>query len=269
VFNPKKKYLVARTVGGLGNRLAALLSCHALALDEDREFWVNWPLVRGGPHDRFPTAIDQLYRLNGVQPISVTRYFAAEGHPASLNFPLSSAHNQVRLGLSAPVLVFPIHGRLKIGEDGRWEAWRKLFWREYQLHPAIQEELQQFRQKHFDKMDEVIGLQVRAHGHQLARKWNAPKRFLEAVGGLIAKNPKQRFFLSSDDTKVTRAFLQAFGDRVVAQSKKNELNTDRALKQTIIDLHMLAICGKFLSTPHSGLPYFVSIMRGEGPVYPS
>lgn len=267
MFDTRKRYLVLQPVGGLGNRLAALLSAHVLAEAEGRDLWVHWVLQGGPPKDRFKAPLESLYQVDGIHIIGETRWQKAWAYQAARRFHLRDSHHKLQPGYDERVLVAPLHGRLQTNEGAWHDAWHALFWKKYHLEPSLAKAVTSFARDHFTP--KTIGLQIRVHGHRRTRDWKPVEKFTKFIENRLAQDPQTRFFVSSDDLKVTMRLKDRFQASILSQNKTDKLNTLTALRQTVIDIHLLTHCVEFYSSAHSGLSQFVAFIRNEPRKYPA
>jgi len=267
VFDPKRRYLVIQPVGGLGNRMAALVSAHELAIKEDRELWVHWPIQGGKPKDRFPTSLEDIYRVTGIRQISTGVWRNALKAPGVFHLSLKNSHLALAPDISHDVIVCPLHGRIQGREETDRPAWCRVFWDNYFLQPPLQKAVSEFR-SYYSVGEKTIGLQIRIHGHRLAREWKPEKQFRRWLQLSISHYSSHNFFVSCDDREITAGLRKEFGDCIVSQDKDSELNTDLALKQSAMDFHLLAACKRIYSSRCSGMSYFACLIRNEQRKYP-
>jgi hypothetical protein len=263
MFRPNEKYLVIEVLGGLGNRMMALISAQRLAEMEQRQLWVSWPVRQGHQHVRFLATLNQLYRRRGFREISPTKFHRARYQPVVRYIPLENSRRELRSGMPDRILVSQLHGRLMSEEPEQFGNWHQLFMEKYQLSEKLQQQFDEFQHRYFADVTNLVGFQVRVQGHRLTRQWRPGEKFMALAEKLLSEDPGCKIFLSVDHLPTSRQFTNRFGSRILAIKKTNHLNTAEALENTILDCHLLAACPKFFGSPHSGLTAYISMLRNE------
>lgn len=242
------KYLVLDAIGGLCNRLRAVVTGAAWAEEEGRGFAVIWrtgsyfgarmedlvvdryrmvpPLVANGlallsggykEYERLGDHLDSryLFTRTGNQFIRVNGQGIAEGPLLRLLTP------------SEPV-------RRRVDSLGSWH-------------------------------EPIVGVMIRAHGlsHPKTLEASPPSWFYRRMEELRATDPKIRFFLSTDTPEVSGEVHARFGD-VLELPKRSPYNSRAALQDAMADLYLLAGCTYILGSYWSSFSECARGLSGHG-----
>lgn len=95
----------------------------------------------------------------------------------------------------------------------------------------------------------LIGIHVRRGDHQLATTHSQTSLFLEAIHGLLRRDPETRFLLCTDDPREVEHFRQVLGDRVCWTSPDSlDRGQPASASAAMIDFLSLAGCDAILGS---------------------
>lgn len=266
--------MVVCAYGGLGARMTGLVCAHQVAKAQGLRLYVNWPMIADtNYHRRFEGSLDDLWPLqdSSVTLISDKSYYSMRAvHQSESYMRLLTQTGQVQ-----PRLVWGlVHGAMAFGSEDLIQrdiynplsnehyVQQNSFFREhYHIAPNLRQRLRRLVSQH--GIRDRIGLQIRCRGSELCTNWGAEERFREYVRDQICQNSAVTFFLSSDDPLVAWNFVNEFGtDRIFHVEKCHAINTRAALRDTVIDTELLALCRESKSTAYTTLQFLVSLLRG-------
>lgn len=112
-----------------------------------------------------------------------------------------------------------------------------------------------FAKKH--NMKNMIGVHVRRG--DFINYWDgrdkvsSDEKYFQKMSQLISKNPKTKFFLTTDSMETQKKFIEKFGKSIIVSSNKDfHRGTNKATKDALVDLLLLSktkkIFGAYLST---------------------
>jgi len=274
-YQPDQSAMVVCAYGGLGARMVGLVCAHQIVKAQGLRLYVNWPMISNtNYHLRFEASLSDLWPLqdSGVTLISDKSYHSMrEVHQSESYMRLLTQTGQV-----TPRLVWGlVHGAMSFGSEDliQRDVYNPLsnehyvqqnsFFREhYHIAPNLKQRLKRLVSQH--GIRDRIGLQIRCRGSKLCTNWGAEERFREYIHGRIQQEPSATFFLSSDDPLVAWNFVNEFGEnRIFHVEKCHAINTRAALRDTVIDAELLALCRESKSTAYTTLQFLVSMLRGE------
>ncbi len=257
--------LLIRAFGGLTARMTGVLSAHRLAVEDNLDLFVNWPLVTDQQHfHRMQATMGQLWC---PKPDSFTM-FSDEAWSS-----LPMMHNGQRYlqvatstGYLRPHIMFGLaHGLIGPfphgGKSNEWYAdYQRFFRAHYELHPELQQRVDELAHEGFENR---VGLQLRCCGKQACADWDPERRFRAFIKLRLAEQRDSFFYLSSDDEEVAARLDNEFPGKILRIVKRFEINSHLALLDTAVDFELLAKCREAYGTPFSAISIFVSILAGR------
>lgn len=113
---------------------------------------------------------------------------------------------------------------------------------------ALQKQIDEFRLK---LGDNPIGIHIRRTDNEMSIKYSPLILFEEKIREELAKNPRQKFFLATDDVPTKSRLLDLFGDSLLTRQDIAVREAENGVRDAVIDLMLLAGCLKLYGSYYS------------------
>lgn len=104
----------------------------------------------------------------------------------------------------------------------------------------------------------TIGIHIRRTDNANAIKYSPLSGFLNFMENEIEKDPKTKFFLATDSPQVNKAVYDKYGKHIISHDKDLNRNTEKGIKDALIDIYCLSNCKKILGSYHSSFSHVAS-----------
>lgn len=256
--------IICYCAGGLGNRLMPLASCWALAQMTGRRLKVMWReddmRCQVGYHDLFSSPLE-IISDQEMAALTHCRIYA-ELKDVYENFYLTRKDTLIKLieswgihdrnqvvtdlatGLDDPHVIL-YHNSFPLHVD---EALAHQFLRQLRPQPYLLEKIHSLRrQLGIDQA--VMGVHARGTDFHVS-----VQQYADKIRTVLAKAPRQRFLVCSDEPGYERELYRLFPDRVVVRAKEdhvrradgrqtwinNALTSKASVQEAVVDIYLLA-----------------------------
>lgn len=113
---------------------------------------------------------------------------------------------------------------------------------------ALQKQIDEFRLK---LGDNPIGVHIRRTDNEMSIKYSPLILFEEKIRGELVKNPRQKFFLATDDVPTKIRLLSLFGDSLLTRQDIAVREAENGVRDAAVDLMLLASCSKLYGSYYS------------------
>ena len=105
---------------------------------------------------------------------------------------------------------------------------------------------------HLDLSVPPIGIHIRRTDNKQSIQFSPTSLFLEKIKEELALNPKQKFFLATDDKEEENLIKKKYPQNILTYTKRSlDRNTPEAIEDAVIDLYILSNCKYILGCYYS------------------
>lgn len=238
-------------IGGLCNRLRALLS--AKSLSEQMQLQIN---VEWGSDAECRAWFDELF-----MPID-TSFFTVRKRPV-WNIPARKRNFYIPALIRSivgyklqydcfrphPEKILPIEkwrlGKHYLSTGYAFYPYSKLKVRELRLQPDLKQQIDEICQRFATY---TVGIHIRRTDN-ITSILNSPiQAFKQAIDAEIKKNSKVLFFLATDDEVLKNELKSEYPNRFITQRTSVRRDTLQGIREAVIDLYCLASTNKLLGS---------------------
>lgn len=98
---------------------------------------------------------------------------------------------------------------------------------------------------------DVIGVHIRRTDNEMSIKHSPTSLFVERIRLELMSNPRQRFFLATDDVPTKELLKSTFGERLFTREDVSAREDANGVVDAVIDLMLLASCRKLYGSHYS------------------
>ena len=113
---------------------------------------------------------------------------------------------------------------------------------------TLQKQIDEFRLK---LGDSPIGVHIRRTDNEMSIKYSPLILFEEKIREELEKNPRQKFFLATDDVPTKSRLLDLFGDIILTRQDIAVREAENGVRDAAVDLILLASCSKLYGSYYS------------------
>ncbi|MBT8341608.1 MAG: DUF268 domain-containing protein, partial [Desulfatitalea sp.] len=282
---PTAKRLICYCVGGLGNRLLPLAACHALARQSGRQLAMLWRDTDFRCQARFDELFENSIPMVGDDELAglTSCKIYADQQDIDFEAQLNGTHalkglarqhgfsdrNQITLTSDGVRDVIIYHNNLVPGA-AREEIID--FFRQLRPVQALREQIAQLAQA-LGLDDTVVGVHARGTDFNVQ-----VATYAERIALHLREHPRQRFFVSSDDAAYETHLKSYFPHNIIVRPKtdcvrradptadwtNNTLTSNAAIREAIIDIHLLARTDFRIFHEGSSFAQLVNLLKAAG-----
>lgn len=238
--------------GGLANRLRAILSTRALAIDLGVEWSVVWPLnweCRCRP--------DELFLENKdikIQAVATLRHALSFETPRKRNLYISrlfQSRYAYRANIIDEVDTRAIADALDTGDVLLWSGityypFSEQWYAEFFRPTAAVERIVAHKCAHWRKR--MIGVHIRRTDNAVAIAQSPLEAFIATMQTYIDRDSSVGFYLATDDEATRNTLRAQFGDRIYASPAKATRNTSTGIIEAWSEILALSRCERLLGS---------------------
>jgi len=239
----KENYIISAAQGGISNRIMCLLSSMKISDNSNKKLLLYWPKdysCNSNFNELFENKISQISK-DKLRKLIKNKNISING--------LNKKFNLIEDTNLKPFSKKDIHHKFeKISKKTRKDILN------YLMKINVRKDLIKTSEIFLKKINKnFIGVQIRK-GDFLNLKNGAglvspDNLFIKEMENEISKNPKVKFFISTEDKKTEEKFKEVFGDRVCFYPKKiNKREDEGSVREALIDLLILSRASKIFAT---------------------
>lgn len=237
----RRLIVASKPLHGLGNRVRLVLSGDALATATDRRFDYYWPVGPG-----FGARFTELWSFQESIPAAVDvalRVIAPFRDPSQLVDDPAAARLRIWHLRSGSALPLP-----PAAPD-----WRQAF-AGLPLKPDLADAVRELHAAEFGDQP-YVGVMVRTHpnAHELTKQHSPLSWYVDRMRELQSELGDIRFYLSCD-TSAADAELRTLFRSATSLPKSGSYNSAQAIRESVVDLYLLAASCHILGPHHSSFP---------------
>lgn len=231
-----KKYIISSSQGGLSNRIKCLLSCMKISEKYNKELLLYWPkdsACNCNFNDLFENKIKQISKEEIINLFKKNKKNTLLYKDATFKI---FSDKKIYLKFN------------KIPEESKKEIMDYLS--KLKIKKDILKKVEDFSKK-FSK--DIIGVHIRGGDFKILKSGmgNVSKKqdFIKQMEEEIKKNPKIKFFLSSEDKNIEIELKKIFKSKVITYPKKtNSRENEGSVKEAFIEMLLLSKTKKIIGT---------------------
>lgn len=109
----------------------------------------------------------------------------------------------------------------------------------------------------------MIGVHIRRTDNKRSIKYSPTSLFVENIKRILEENPKQKFYLSTDDKNEEMYLKNLFRDSILTYEKRSlDRGREDAIEDAVIDLYNLSCCKKILGSYYSSFSDIAAAWKG-------
>lgn len=243
--------LTVVALGGLCNRLRALLSAQHLACQTGIPVVVEW-----GSNAECRAKFDEIFQSADAPSFAVTErsWWNVPARKRNLYIPallrtlagyrMQYDCYQPRPGHSLPVEAWR-HGKHYLSTGSIFYNYPDELVRQLRLQPDIESEVKALCSKYTPY---TVGVHIRRTDNTLSICHSPILAFRQAMDAEIEANPDVRFFLATDNETLKCQLQADYPGRIIIQHTSVRRDTLQGIREAVIDLYCLAATNKLLGS---------------------
>lgn len=243
--------LTVVALGGLCNRLRALLSAQHLACQTGIPVVVEW-----GSNAECRAYFNEIFQPISAPSFAVTRrpWWNVPARKRNLYLPAllrklagyCLQHNcyEPRPGQTLPVEAWR-QGKHYLSTGSVFYPYPDKLVRQLRLQPDLESEVKALCSKYTPY---TVGVHIRRTDNALSISHSPIQAFRRAMEAEIAANPRVCFFLATDDENLKCQLQKAYPGRIIIQPTCVRRDTLQGIREAVVDLYCLAATNKLLGS---------------------
>lgn len=242
-----KNFLIIIPSGGICNRMRSIVGAARLAAIQNKKLIVFW-LLKPELNARFNSLFENIpYSVFNFRPETIIyriirKFIFVFFHPVYIDDRMI----------------------IKKGNKKIDERWQKEFKNKnlflYTCYNVIQDHdfsMFQISEKlkksiNLEFNEKPIGIHIRRTDNKQSIQFSPTSLFLEKIEEELALNPKQKFFLATDDKDEEILIKKKYPQTILTYKKRSlDRNTPEAIEDAVIDLYILSNCKYILGSYYS------------------
>ena len=258
------KYMISMSAGGISNRLKCLISVLRFSEKYSRKSYLVWErnhTCGANFNDLFKTKMDMKDSafVNKIRTSDIStdinskeslnkKYIILNGWRLSLSYDeldkyphLKEKHNLDEWGLDYNFKNIPEKIKKEIIKH----------FKKFKPVDVVQKKIDKFVKDH--DLKKLVGVHIRRGDFASLPispgRVSSDKYFIKKMREILEKDPKTKFFLSTDSPEVEKKYEELFEGKIVKYSKNSFVRTDvAATQESLVDLMLLSKTKKILGT---------------------
>ena len=111
--------------------------------------------------------------------------------------------------------------------------------------------------------DKTIGIHIRRVDNEKSIKYSPSTLFFDKIDEKLRLEPSTRFYLATDDSDEEKAFINKYGDSIIVYHKSSlDRNNPMAIHDAAIDLYLLSCCKEIYGSYYSSFSDTAALWGG-------
>jgi hypothetical protein len=241
-------------VGGLGNRIKAILSALSFCKEKHRHLEIIWFKDHGLNCD-----YDKLFHIDAPVNVQIRNArkmdFLLRDNPRRRNFWIPFLFEKWIYDKRIYYYNdFKALSHMQAASDIRLDAFRNIYmvacgiyWENTQMFQWIKpcREINSKVQKITNRFQEnTIGLHIRRTDNLHTIHHSPTALFIESIENEIQKDQRVKFYLASDSMEEKKTLLHLYGDRIITSLKETERNNENGIIDAFVEMNVLSRTNK-------------------------
>lgn len=268
-MSKKRNKLTLVAIGGLANRMRAILSGIKLAQDTGNEMEIVWGM--NSECRCHPSILFDLEKFENIRFIipDIFRFNLKYEIPRKKNLYISSLFRKIRYSASYNFVECSLEpeaiadslrdGDVIISSGLEFFDFPQDFYNRY-FHPTDQ--IKKIVAAKVPDFTRMVGVHIRRTDNELSIKHSPLEKFENAMSEILEQEPTTRFYLATDDSEVRERLTRVFGSRILQSGLPADRNSAEGIIEAWSELLVLSRCNSILGSYWSSFSECASYIGG-------